>query len=192
MKVLILNGSPRKGGNTELLLEELGRGLREAGCDFRLIDLPSLQIHPCINCGHCEQHGQCIFKDDMEELYHLIPQCRRIIIGSPVYFYGVTAQAKAFIDRCQVLWSRKYLLGTPKGTEEHRGYLVSVAGTSGKKVFDGVRLTARYALDAMGCSYCDELLVRDVDQLGAILKHPEELERARELGRTICQPAPNS
>ena len=137
MNVLIFNGSPRKGGNTEILLQHVAEGVKKGGRRPEIINLAHLNIHPCTGCGNCETTGECIWDDDMQPLYIKIPIATRVVIGSPIYFYGVTAQAKAFIDRCQVFWSRKYLLGeTNPNRETRKGYLVCVAATSGGKVFE--------------------------------------------------------
>ena len=188
MNILIFNGSPRKRGNTDLLLERIEAGIHQAGHTAEQINLAHLTIHPCIGCGHCETEGECIFKDDMTVLYDKIDTAHRIVIGSPIYFYGVTAQTKAFIDRCQVLWSRKYLLGEIKPERDYRrGYMVSVAATDGGKIFDGARLTIRYAFDAMEFTYSGELLARGVEGKGAVAEKTELMTEALQLGLTICR-----
>lgn len=188
MNILLFNGSPRKGGNTDLLLEHIEQGIDSMGFTAERINLARLKMHPCIGCGHCETKGQCIFNDDMAPLYAKIDRADRVVIGTPIYFYGVTAQTKVFIDRCQALWSRKYLLGKIRPDRDlRRGYLVSVAATEGHKVFDGARLTVRYAFDAMEFNYSDELLVNGVDAKGAIIARGGFLEQARQLGKAICQ-----
>ncbi len=188
MNVLIFNGSPRKRGNTDLLLEKVEEGIHRCGFKAEHINLVHLAIHPCTGCGHCETEGQCIFNDDMTSLYAKISAANRIVIGSPIYFYGVTAQTKAFIDRCQALWSRKYLLGEIKPEREYlRGYMVSVAATAGGKIFEGARLTVRYAYDAMDFTYSGELLVQGVDVKGAVAGKSEELEKAVQLGIEVCR-----
>lgn len=183
MKALILLGSPRKNGNTELLLKKVIQGIEQAHVKWELIRLPGLDIHPCIGCGTCEKKGTCFFKDDMQLLYEKISQADRIIIGSPIYFYNVTAQTKMFIDRCQTLWSRKYVLKQPIGSNpDRRGYLVSVSATRGERVFEGAILTAHYAFDAMNCNYAGDLLVRGMDNKGIISESPDELQRAIDFG----------
>jgi multimeric flavodoxin WrbA len=190
MNILILNGSPRKRGNTDLILEQIEAGIHRCGHQAEHINLAHLDIHPCTGCGHCETEGQCIFNDDMTPLYDKIDAANRIVFGSPIYFYGVTAQAKAFIDRCQVLWSRKYLLGEIKPEREYRrGYMVSVAAADGGKIFDGARVTVRYAFDAMDFTYSGELLVPAVDSKGAVADKHDKLEEAVQLGLEICRRA---
>nr|WP_321467642.1 flavodoxin family protein [uncultured Desulfobulbus sp.] len=188
MNILLFNGSPRKRGNTDLLLERIEQTIHRAGFKADHINLAHLRIHPCSGCGHCETQGQCIYNDDMVPLYEKIDQADRIVIGSPIYFYGVTAQTKAFIDRCQVLWSRKYLLGQIKlDRDARRGYMVSVAATDGGKIFDGARLTVRYAFDAMEFNYSGELLAKGVDAKGAIIEKTGCLMQAQQLGMDICK-----
>lgn len=190
MNILIFNGSPRKRGNTDLLLERIEEGIRCCGHKAEHFNLAHLAIHPCTGCGHCEQEGVCIFKDDMTSLYDKIDSANRIVFGSPIYFYGVTAQAKAFIDRCQVLWSRKYLHGEIKPEREYRrGYLVSVAATDGGRIFEGARLTVRYAFDAMDVTYSGELLAQGVEAKGAVSEKPELLQSAMDLGIELCTKA---
>jgi multimeric flavodoxin WrbA len=189
VNILIFNGSPRKGGNTELLLSNVLAGIKESGYRAEYIRLAQLAINPCIGCGHCEREGHCIFADDMTALYAKIEAAHRIVIASPIYFYGVTAQTKIFIDRCQVLWSRKYLLSETKPCKENlRGYMVSVAATTGEKIFAGARLTIKYALDAMDCPLSGELLVKEVCEKGDVAGKPEKMAEALQLGKEICRP----
>ena len=183
MNILIFQGSPRENGNTELLLKSICQGIEQAQQQYEFIRLAKLDIHPCIGCGSCEKNGVCVLKDDMQDLYIKISQADRIVIGSPVYFYNVTAQTKIFIDRCQALWSRKYVLKQDIGSQsDRRGYLVSVAATKGERIFEGVRLTARYVFDAMDCAYKDDLLIRGMDKRGAIAYKQDELQRATDFG----------
>jgi len=134
IEVLAFNGSPRKKGNTEVLLNAVTRGVEKAGGSIDIIRLCDLNISPCIGCGGCSKKGKCVIKDDMTILYDKISSAKRIVLASPIYFYGITSQAKAFVDRIQALWSRKYLLGAGVGRDQadRKGYLVSVAATEGK------------------------------------------------------------
>ena len=188
MNILLFNGSPRKRGNTDLLLERIEQGIHRGGQLAEHINLTQLDIHPCTGCGHCEKEGQCVFQDDMTPLYEKIDAAHRIVIGSPIYFYGVTAQAKAFIDRLQALWCRKYLLGEIKPERDYRwGYLVSVAATDGGKVFDAAPLTVQYAFDAMEFKYNGELLVKGAEGKGSVSSRREVMDQALQLGLDLCQ-----
>ena len=104
MKILLINGSPRQHGNTNILLDKVAEGVRLAGREAETIRLADLAIHPCIGCGHCEAEGVCVIEDDMIALYDKLVSADRVVIGTPVYFYGVTAQA-ARIDSARSVWS---------------------------------------------------------------------------------------
>lgn len=188
MEILILNGSPRKNGNTDILSTMVAESLSGHGNTVHQCRLADRNIHPCIGCGTCQKEGVCIFKDDMQKLYKQIAAADKIIIASPIYFYGLTAQTKACIDRCQTLWSRKYVLKQPISTNPNRkGYLISVAATKGKMLFDGAILTARYGLDAMDAPYSGELLYSGVDAKGDIKRHPDYPDQTTAFIHTLLE-----
>ncbi len=99
MKVLALSLSPRRQGNTEVLLNEALAGARSEGAEVELYSVADKNIAPCDACGGCNQTGKCHIKDDMPEVYSRMLAADAIIFGTPVYFYNMTAQAKAVIDR---------------------------------------------------------------------------------------------
>ncbi len=107
MKIIAFSGSPRKNGNTELLLKEAVKGIESEGLEVRTFDLNIMNIRPCQGCGGCIKTGECIYKDDMLRVSDAIRSADRIILASPVYFYSVSAQAKVMIDRCQSFWNEK-------------------------------------------------------------------------------------
>jgi len=188
MNVLIFSGSPRKRGNTETLIDKVVDGIVQNGSTYKVVRLADAKIHPCLGCGGCEKEGMCDIDDEMQSLDTKITAADRIIIASPIYFYGVTAQTKAFVDRCQALWSRKYLLKRRlKGSVPKVGYFLSVAATKGERIFEGATLTVQYGLDAMEFSYGGELVVRGVDKRGAIAGIQEELEKATEFGAAVIE-----
>ena len=110
MFVLGLQGSPRRGGNTDTFLTAFMERAGRAGAATETIQTAKAGIIPCKGCGYCEKHGTCIIADDpmAQNVYGLLRQADLIVAASPVYFYGVSAQLKVLIDRCQTLWSRKY------------------------------------------------------------------------------------
>lgn len=190
MDVLAFNGSPRKGGNTEVLLREVVSGIEAAGGHIDVFRLNSMAFRPCQNCGGCDREGKCVLQDDLIPVYDRILAVERIVIASPIYFYGVSAQTKTFIDRMQALWNRKRLLrqkGEWHDDPERKGMFLSVAATSGPKIFDGAVLEARYGLDAMGFGLAEELLVKGVDKKGEMAARGEVLAAARELGRRFVE-----
>lgn len=190
MKVLGIAGSPRREGNTEILLDEALRGAEEKGLETEKIVLTSFQINPCRACHSCSQRGECALKDEMQLLYPRLLAADHIILASPVFFYGVTAQAKAFIDRCQALWARKYVLKEklrPAGGR-YRGIFIGVGATKGEKLFLGPHLTVYYFFETLELEFAGELLVRGVDEKGAIKNYPAQLTRAFQLGQSLALP----
>src|SRR4030042_4344967 len=188
MKVLGIFGSPRRGGNTELLLEEALKGAEKEGAKVERLFLSDFTITPCKKCHGCDNTGNCIILDDMEKIYPKLLEADIIILTSPIFFYGVTAWAKAMIDRSQPLWVRKYLLKDPSSRKEGRkrkGFFISVGATKGPKVFEGAIQTVKYFFDVLNADYVGELVFRSVEGKGDILKHPEALQQAFEAGRRL-------
>jgi multimeric flavodoxin WrbA len=99
MRVLGIVTSPRKGGNTEIMVEEVLAVAREHGAGTEIFPVHDKDIKGCDACGACRKTGKCIIKDDMPPLYQMMQAADAIVFGSPVYFHGVTAQAKAVMDR---------------------------------------------------------------------------------------------
>jgi len=188
MDVLVFLGSPRKKGNTEALTEALLEGVRQEGGVPEIIRLCDLKISPCISCGGCDKKGKCVVEDDMTPLYEKIISTDKIILASPIFFYGITAQAKAFIDRTQALWNRKRLLqkkGTWVENPARKGFFISVAATKGANVFTGAVLTMKYGYDAMDMEYAGEFLVSGPDKRGDMAKYEKKLAEAKEAGRNF-------
>src|SRR4030065_2049732 len=181
MKVLGILGSPRKGGNTELLLEEALKGAEAEGAEIERLRLTDYNIIPCKECLACYKDGNCIILDDMAKIYPKLLEADIIILASPIFFYGITAWAKALVDRCQALWARKYVLKDRSlGTEGKRrkGFFISVGGTKGQRVFEGAILTAKYFFDVLNAEYVGELVFRGIEAKGDILQHPEAIQEA--------------
>lgn len=104
-KVLILSGSPRKGGNSDLLCDEFMRGAKESGNSVEKIRVAEKKIGYCRACYYCRTSGgKCVIKDDMEEVLQKIIEADVIVLSSPVYFYSIDAQLKAVIDRTVSRW----------------------------------------------------------------------------------------
>jgi multimeric flavodoxin WrbA len=193
MKLFAILGSPRRGGNTEILLDEAIRGAHERGATSEKVVLRDLKISPCLEIYQCARTGTCAIQDDMQPLYGKLTAAERLIIASPIFFYSVSALTKAMIDRCQALWAKKYLLKLPISSGgDRRGAFISVAATRGSKLFEGVRLTMKYFLDAIDVAYSDELLIRGVDEKGAIREHREALDAAYALGSRLVAREKNS
>ncbi|TBV83298.1 MAG: flavodoxin family protein [Desulfobulbaceae bacterium] len=191
IKTLAFNGSPRRQGNTTTLLAALGKGVDDGQGDLEIIRLGDLAIHPCTSCGGCDLSGCCILEDDMTAIYPKILAADRVVLASPIYFYGITAQAKALVDRTQALWNRQRLQvaldDARRSDPRRRGVLLAVAATKGAKVFDGAILTAKYAFNAMGLAYGGALLIRGLEGPDDAGRNHDALRRAEEFGYTLVR-----
>jgi multimeric flavodoxin WrbA len=187
-KVLGIYGSPRRGGNTDVLLDEALKGAKEAGAKVESFRVCDFRITPCRGCHDCAKKGICVIKDEMQRIYPRLLEADVVILASPIYFYGVTGWTKALIDRCQALWARKYTLNDPALGEQsprRKGFFISVGGTKGQRLFEGAEYTVKYFFDAFNTSYTGALLFRKVDESGDIHKHPEALPQAYAAGRAL-------
>ena len=180
-------GSPRIGGNADLLLDEALRGAESQGADTEKIVVDKLKISPCREYYGCLRDGNCVISDDMDDIYLKLLEADLVIVASPMFFYGLTAQVKALIDRCQALWARRYVLKQSPPDSTRKGAFIAVGATKGKQLFDGSKLTLKYFFEAIGVDYADELLVRGVDKRGDIKKHPTALQDALELGKRLAR-----
>ena len=104
-KVLILSGSPRLGGNSDLLCDEFMRGAKEAGNEVKKVRVATKKVAPCLGCYFCKDHqGVCAQKDDMAKILESMIEADVLVLASPVYFYSIDAQLKAVIDRTVARW----------------------------------------------------------------------------------------
>lgn len=106
MNVLILNSSPRKGGNSDVLCQQFAKGAEEAGHQVEKIDLREKKLSPCLACYACMKEHVCAIRDDMAGIFTQMQQADVIVLSSPVYFYSLSAQLKMLIDRCLVDYKR--------------------------------------------------------------------------------------
>jgi multimeric flavodoxin WrbA len=187
MKVIGISGSPRRGGNTETLLKEVLRGAEEAGAETRLFILSRMNIAPCRHCDGCLAEGECVVKDDMWLIYPEIESLDALVLASPIFFYGVTAQTKAMIDRCQAFWNRKYILKRRIATEKRKGVFISVGGTKFPDLFDHAKATVKNFFLTIDVAYWGELLFPSVDRKGEIKEHPTAMKDAYLLGKKLVE-----
>ena len=187
MHVVGIMGSPRRNSNTEILLDAALAGAAACGATTEKVPVCELRILSCTECYHCAVDGTCPIKDDMSHLYDVIVSADRIILASPVFFYGITSQAKALVDRCQALWVRRYVLKSwIPDIESRRGALIAVGATKGPRLFDGVLLTAKYFFDAVGIRDFEQLLLRGIDGRGQVKECPAHIDEANAMGRILA------
>ena len=188
VKVLGISTSPRQNSNSDLLLCQALAGAESAGAEIEYIRLRDLDIAPCIECNSCYKRGACVVEDDYQMLSSKMLEADRLIFATPIFFMTVCAQAKALIDRCQCLWAHKYVLKKPLITtgRDRRAMVIAVGGTKSKKMFDSIRLTAKYFLDVLEMNYAANLFVNKIDDPGRIKQHPSAMDEAFRLGRELA------
>lgn len=136
-KVIVLVGSPRSKGNTARIVERVDEILQKRDIETEIVTLNRLDIRPCKNCGSCEDDGECVQDDDMRELWAKVESSDGLVLASPTYYSGVTAQMKIFIDRTgrsKVIWDYKRNL--PSGSrfsEGKRAMVIGVCGQPGER-----------------------------------------------------------
>lgn len=191
IKVLGLLGSARVGGNSEVLLQNVIEGIKTTDVETKIeiVRLAKLKINSCLNCGGCDETGNCVQKDEMQQLYEKLLTYDLILLASPIYFMGVSAWAKKMIDRCQALWVRKYRLKQlpEKPREARKGVYLGVSGMKKPNVFDGAKLTAQSFFATIHVTYIGNLLFPGIDEKGDIAKHPSALSDAYELGQRLVR-----
>jgi multimeric flavodoxin WrbA len=181
MKILGIMGSPRMGGNTDALMDRALAGAKAAGAEVEKIVLDRLDILPCRNCDHCWVDCECTQADDMPALYDKLRQTEGLILGTPIYWWGPTAQMKAFLDRWYAI--------------AHDGTVNQLAG---KKVaflfaFADTDPTTSDLADAMLTNVMTCLKMPIVGRVSAsawkhgdIYQSPDKLDEAYQLGQTIA------
>jgi multimeric flavodoxin WrbA len=184
MLVLGLNGSPRRNGNSETLLREALRGAEAEGANTLRFDLAFMAISPCEACQDCFQDGECVLLDDMGRLYDVLEQADVIIVSSPIYFSGMSAQTKIAVDRCQALWARRQVLKI--GRRDGIGAMVLVGAQPNAK-FENALSELRAFLTGIGLRPVADLTFGGMDSREAASNDPVALSRAFDLGRKLVR-----
>jgi NAD(P)H-dependent FMN reductase len=189
LKVLGIAGSPRRDGNTDHLLQQVMAGASSQGAETKTVVISELNISPCRHCDGCIKTGKCVVDDDMQWLHTDLREADRIILASPIFFMGVTAQTKAMIDRCQALWVIKYILKLPVAInpcKERKGVFVSVGGTKLRNLFEPAMATVKSWFTTLDIRYTGELVFSGIDESESIHLHPTALKDAFSIGQKLA------
>lgn len=185
MNIVAIYGSPRRGGNSDVMLDLFLSRVQLPDTIVKII--PSeMEFSQCKGCRACEKTGVCVIDDEIKMVSNHLLQADRVIISSPIFFYGFPSALKALIDRSQVLWSRKYLL--KEEMKPKKGFLLAIGATQGKKLFDGVILTSRYFFDGFHCEYQGEVVFRGFDKKAEIKNCSTCLEEIRKAAQKFFYP----
>lgn len=188
--VLGLAGSPRRGGNTETLLDWCLEAACAEGAEVVKFRLCDLNLHGCRACDACWKDGTCVLKDDMHVLYPHLRAADSVVLAAPTYFMGMPAVPKMMIDRCQCLWALKYVLKQPlaePGRIKRLGAFLSCSGTRHLHVFDGSRAVMKSWWHILEMAPAGEVLASGVDARGEIAGEAGTRERAEAVGRLLAQ-----
>lgn len=168
-KILILNGSPNKKGNTTKIIEKLLDGINKELADIEVVNCYEKKISCCIDCGLCKKKcGECSIKDDMIDVYRCIDDSDIIVLASPMYFGMFPGTLKSLIDRCQMIWSRRHIF--KKTSKLKAGFLVFDAGSTWHNMFEPMITVSKYFLNTVGCKSQYKVLIDNTDNNIDILK----------------------
>jgi multimeric flavodoxin WrbA len=189
MKVVAFFGSPRLEGNTDILLQEAFKPVTAAGHEVVLFKLNYMNIKPCQDCGGCTKTGVCVIQDGMADIYDAIRTADRFIVASPIFFYSLSAQTKAMIDRCQSFWCEKYLLkkDIPAGPHGRKGLLLVAAGMQKDDAVKCADTVAKIFFRSISVPTHEMVCALGADAKGEVLNHPTALKDAYEAGKRLVQ-----
>jgi len=189
MKVLAINGSPRKNGNTETVLDAFLKGSSDAGADVEKIRLVDIDYKCCKGCNACHKKGVCVIKDNLTPVFDAVGSADILVLASPIYSMTVTAEMKAFIDRGQFLWAQKFKTKTLVFDEEHLkkhiGVFMSTSGQPVDGIFDAAFPVARAFFNDAGFSYTENVLFAGMDARGGVKNWKESVDEAYSRGKEI-------
>lgn len=192
IKVLAFAGSPRRGGNSETLLDWLLAAMaQEPDVSVEKVALTEANINPCKGCNACQKLNKCVQRDGMDIIHDKILAADIIVLAAPIFCMGIAAQAKMLIDRAQVFTSRKYVLKLPVVPVERKGkrlgVFLSTAGQNWSFVFDAAIPSVKCFFNVIEVRDKDisYLMINHVDEKGAILDHPAAKGDAEKLGTAI-------
>jgi multimeric flavodoxin WrbA len=182
-KILGVVGSPRKKGNTHILVSRILKGAEDEGSPTEILFLGDLNIRECDGCHICWKGKQCSKKDDMNKIYPKIIQSDVIIFGTPVYWYGPTALMKCFIDRF-------VYFNYPENRAKIRGKLAVIAVPFEEENPKTANLLVNFfkkSLQYLEMQLIDKILVPGVSRRGDIVKKGDQLEKGYKLGRKLAK-----
>ena len=176
-KILILSGSPRKGGNSDILCDEFLRGAQDAGHKVEKIRVAEKKVASCSGCYYCNAHaGACVHKDDMADVLQKMIDADVIVLASPVYFYAISAQLKAVIDRTVARWLE---------VKDKEFYYITTMADEKKASADTTLACFRgYADCVEGAMEKGTLVASGVYEPGAVRGTPA-MAQAYEMGRNV-------
>ena len=192
-KVLGVGGSPRKGGNTDILVRHLLKGARNEGAATEEVQLRDYHFQPCIGCERCRKDKRCTgLQDGMQLIYPMVQEASGLVLVSPIYSYSVTALMKSFIDRLYCFYDfsdQRPGYWSSRLADQGRKAIVAVVGEQASREEGGMDLTLevmRRSIVALGHEVIGELPVLGIFDKGKVREYPQTLQQAEEMGRQLA------
>lgn len=184
MKVLVLFGGPRIGKNTDTMLKAYLEGVGSEH-EIERINIKDLNIKPCTACYGCERNGECIIHDDMDWIYEKLENADAIIFASPIFFNSITSISKTLIDRCQVYWTKKFLLNSRRGVYDKVGVLLLTGGpVHVDRSVPGASLVLDLFFKSIDAKFKEIILMDNTDKVET-KDQLERLEEVRNKGKEL-------
>lgn len=187
--VLGVAGSPRRNGNSDLLLAEALAGADAAGARTDLLVVSQAEIGWCRGCNACSRDGVCIQRDGVTDVYPRLDEASGFIVSTPVFFASVPGVFKCFLDRLQPYWALRYVLGRPEADPKRPAALLIAAGGGGPFGTGCARQPVVSAFGPLGVRFTAEVVGDPLDEPRDAEAHPEILLACREAGGTIARQA---
>lgn len=187
MKIVGISGSPRRSGNSEILLDRALEGAASAGADAEKIVLNELEIRSCQECGGCDKNGVCVIPDDMSHLYKTLDKADAVIVASPIFFASLSAQTKMMIDRFQCEWMAKYMLKKAMRKKRRKGLFICVSGSHRNDYFENAGSIIKAFFATLDIEYCGELFCGGMEKARDIDNEEKVLNKAYSLGRELVK-----
>ncbi len=184
-KLLAIAPSPRRGGNSELLLKKFCLAAEDAGWQVEMVHVNSMKFKPCQACDLCARDGRCVVRDDMQDVYPKLIASDALVVASPVTFGSLNAQLKMFIDRFQCWWNAKYNLKKPfvREEENRQGFFICVGALKKKDYCENAIQIIKVLFHNINHRFAGSICFRGYDEKGAVSKDPEVLAGAYQAGK---------
>lgn len=192
MKILGIVGSKRKKGNTSVLVNRALEKAKEAGAETELIFLGDYAITGCSGCGGCQKTRRCVINDDMQKIYPLLLKADGVILGSPTYYYNVSSDVKAFLDRCYCFEvfaedDRSIWLSLNEALGIKYAGVIAVCEQHSEEDMGPTAEVMAKSLEALGYRVVDKVKALGLFAQGAALKDEKSLKKADRAGERLVK-----
>ena len=192
MKVLGIVGSKRKKGNTSVLVQRALEAAQKEGMETEIVFLGDYDIKGCTGCEGCQKTYKCIINDDMQKIYPLLLESEAVILGSPTYFYNVTSDIKAFIDRCYCLEAfaeddRSVWIGLNEALGGKYAAVIAVCEQHSEADMGYTAEVMEKSLQALGYRVVESVKVLRLFGKGEAVEDQESLEKSKKAGMKLAR-----